>query len=141
MQLSHVFLQIKIPAKSFLTNRTRKWLFVVVRVHVKCQVVQLEKEKGFVNRLVAKIGRVHLVERLVAHIALVRLLSTVGQSVVLVVALLVESLSTELALERLVPVVYPHVCVQGGTPVEGFSTHLTFVRFLIGVDYLVSTQG
>ena len=45
MQLSHVFLQIKIPAKSFLTNRTRKWLFVVVRVHVKSQVVQLEKEK------------------------------------------------------------------------------------------------
>ena len=141
MQLSHVLLQIKIPAKSFLTNRTRKWLFVVVRVHVKCQVVQLEKEKGFVNRLVAKIGRVHLVERLVAHVALVSLLSTVGQAVVLVVALLVETLSAELALERLVPVVYPHVCVQGGTPVEGFSTHLTFVRFLIGVDYFVPAQG
>ena len=112
MQLSHVFLQIKIPAKSFLTNRTRKWLFVVVRVHVKSQVVQLEKEKGFVNRLVAKIGRVHLMERLVAHIALVSLLSAVGKSMVLVVALLVKSLSTEFALERFVPVVYPHVCVQ-----------------------------
>ena len=80
-------------------------------------------------------------KRFIADIALVRLLSTVGQSVVLVVALLVETLSTELALERLVPVVYPHVCVQGGTPVEGFSTHLTFVRFLIGVDYLVPAQG
>ena len=80
-------------------------------------------------------------EGLVAHIALVRLLSAVGQSVVLVVALLVETLATELALERLVPVVYPHVCVQGGTPVEGLSTHLTFVRFLVCVDYLVPAQG
>ena len=80
-------------------------------------------------------------ERLVAHIALVRLLSAVGQSVVLVVALLMESLPTELALERLVPVVYPHVCVQGRTPVEGLSTHLTFVRFLVCVDYLVPAQG
>ena len=80
-------------------------------------------------------------ESLVAHIALVSLLSAVGQSMVLVVALLVKSLSTEFALERFVPVVYPHVCVQGGTPVEGFSTHLTFVRFLIGVDYLVPAQG
>ena len=80
-------------------------------------------------------------ERLVAHIALVSLLSAVGQSVVLVVAFLVESLSTELALERLEPVVYPHVCVQGRTPVEGLSTHLTFVWLLIGVDYLVPAQG
>ena len=78
-------------------------------------------------------------ERLVAHIALVSLLSAVGKSMVLVVALLVESLSTELALERLVPVVYPHVCVQGRTSVEGLSAHLTLVWFLIGVDYLVPT--
>ena len=78
-------------------------------------------------------------ERLVAHIALVSLLSAVGKSMVLVVALLVETLSTELALERLVPVVYPHVCVQGGTSVEGLSTHLTLVWFLVGVDYLVPT--
>ena len=84
---------------------------------------------------------VHLVERLVANIALVSLFSAVRQSVVLVVALLVESLSTELALEWLVPVVYPHVGVQGGTPVEGLSTHLTFVRLLVGVDYLVPAQG
>ena len=51
-------------------------------------------------------------ECLVAHIALVSLLSAVGKSMVLVVALLVETLSTELALERFVPVVYSHVCVQ-----------------------------
>ena len=80
-------------------------------------------------------------ERLVAQIALVSFLSAVGKSMVLVVALLVETLSTELALERLVPVVYPHVCVQRGAPVEGLSTHLTLVWFLIGVDYLVPTQG
>ena len=51
-------------------------------------------------------------KRFIADIALVRLLSTVGQSVVLVVAFLVETLATELALERLVPVVNPHVSVQ-----------------------------
>ena len=84
---------------------------------------------------------VHLVERLVANIALVSLLSAVGKSVVLVVALLMKTLSTELALEWLVPIVYPHVGVQGGTPVEGLSTHLTFVRLLVGVDYLVPAQG
>ena len=54
MQLSHVLLQIKIPAKSFLTNRTRKWLCLVVGVHVKSQVVQLQKEKSFVNCLTEK---------------------------------------------------------------------------------------
>ena len=80
-------------------------------------------------------------ECLVAHIALVSLLSAVGQSVVLVVAFLVETLPTELALERLEPVVYPHVCVQGRTPVEGLSTHLAFVWLLIGVDYLVPAKG
>ena len=56
MQLSHVLLQIKIPAKSFLTNRTRKWLFVVVRVHVKSQVVQLEKEKVLLIDWSQKLG-------------------------------------------------------------------------------------
>lgn len=99
MQLSHVLLQIKIPAKSFL------------------------------------------VKRFIADIALVRLLSTVGQSVVLVVALLVETLATELALERLVPVVNPHVSVQSGAPVERLSTHLTLVRLLIGVDDLVTAES
>ena len=57
-------------------------------------------------------SKIYLVERFIADIALVRLLSTVGQSVVLVVALLVETLATELALERLVPVVNSHVSVQ-----------------------------
>ena len=56
MEFSHVFLQIKIPAKSFLTNRTRKWLFVVVRVHVKSQVVQLEKEKVLLIDWSQKLG-------------------------------------------------------------------------------------
>ena len=40
-------------------------------------------------------------KRFIADIALVRLLSTVGQSVVLVVALLVESFTAKLADERL----------------------------------------
>lgn len=58
----------------------------------------------------------YLVERLVADIALVSLLSAVGQPVVLVVALLVESLPTKLAREWLVAVVNSHVSVQCGTP-------------------------
>ena len=80
-------------------------------------------------------------KRFIADIALVRLLSTVGQSVVLVVALLVETLATELALERLVPVVNPHVSVQSGAPVERLSTNLTLVRLLIGVDDLVTAES
>ena len=59
---------------------------------------------------------VHLVKRLVANIALVSLLSAVGQSMVLVVALLVEPLPAELAVVRLEPVVDPHVRVQGRAP-------------------------
>ena len=80
-------------------------------------------------------------KRFIADIALVRLLSTVGQSVVLVVALLMETLATELTLERLVPVVNPHVSVQSGAPVERLSTNLTLVRLLIGVDDLVTTES
>ena len=80
-------------------------------------------------------------KRFIADIALVRLLSTVSKSVVLVVALLVETLATELALERLVPVVNPHVSVQSGAPVERLSTNLTLVRLLIGVDDLVTTES
>ena len=58
----------------------------------------------------------YLVECLVADVALVSLLSAVGQPVVLVVALLVESLPTKLAGERLVAIVNPHVSVQCGAP-------------------------
>ena len=53
---------------------------------------------------------------LIADIALVSLLPTMGQTVVLVVALLVEPLATELTAKRLVAVVDSHVRVQRGAP-------------------------
>jgi hypothetical protein len=52
------------------------------------------------------------VKCLIADIALVSLLPTMGQTVVLVVALLVEPLATELTAKRLVAVVDSHVRVQ-----------------------------
>jgi len=37
-----VFLEVEVPAKPFAANVTREWLLVVVRVHVKRQVVHLK---------------------------------------------------------------------------------------------------
>ena len=65
-------------------------------------------------------------EGLVADVALVCLLSGVGEPVVLVVALLVEPLPAELAVVRLEPVVDPHVRVQRGAPGWLFSDVVKF---------------
>ena len=80
-------------------------------------------------------------ECLVTDVTLVSLLPRVGQSMVLVVSLLVEPLPTELAHPGLVPVVYPHVGVEGGAPVERLPTGQTLVRLLVGVDDLVPAEG
>ena len=95
---------------------TRKWLFVVVGVHVKGQVVQLKRERVvLIDRPLHSDGS-YLVKCLVADIALVSLLPAMGQTVVLVVALLVEPLATELTTKGLVAVVDSHVRVQRGAP-------------------------
>jgi hypothetical protein len=120
VQLAHVFLQIKVPAKPFGTHRTRKRFLLVMSVHVKCQIVDL-------------------VERLVTDRALVLLFGAVGQFVVFVVTLLVKSFPTKLANVRLVSEVDPHVCVEGGAPVERLGALVTFVRFIRGVDDFVAT--
>ena len=80
-------------------------------------------------------------ECLVTDVTLVSLLARVGQSMVLVVSLLVEPLPTELAHPGLVPVVYPHVGVEGGAPVEGLTTGHTLVWLLVGVNDLVPAQS
>ncbi len=68
VQFPNVFLKIKVPAETLAACRTGERLLVVVRVHVKCEVV-------------------HLVEGFVADIALELFFSAVGQFVVFVVAL------------------------------------------------------
>ena len=84
---------------------------------------------------------IYLVECLIADVTFVRLLTRVGQTVVLVVSLLMESLPTELTHPGLVAVVDPHVGVEGGAPVERLPTGQTLVRLLVGVDDLVPAEG
>jgi hypothetical protein len=78
---------------------------------------------------------------LVAYIALVRLLPRVGESVILVVALLVEAFPAELARVRSVALVYPHMRVQRRAAVEGLSARLALVRLIVRVDDLVAAQS
>ena len=117
-----MLLEVKISTESLLTDAARVGLPLVVRVHVKCQVVDL-------------------MEGLVADFALELFLLGVGQSVVLVVALLVESFAAVLAYEGLESLMDAQVGVQSGGAVEGLSTRSTFVWLLGGVDDLVSAQG
>lgn len=93
VQLTHVFLEIKVTTEALSARLARVRLLVVVRVHVKGEVV-------------------YLVEGLVANGALVSLLARMGQFVVLVVAFLVEALAAELAHPRFVAVVNANVSVQ-----------------------------
>lgn len=122
MQLPHVFLEVKIPAETFAADLAGERLLVVVRMHVKSQIVDLMK--GFV-----------------ADAAFVRLLAAVRQLVILVIALLVKAFAAELADERLEIGVDARVGVQGGASVEGLAASHAFVRLLGGVDDLVSTEG
>lgn len=122
VQLPHVLLEIEVPAEALTADLAGERLLVVVRVHVKGQIVDLVK--GFV-----------------ADVALVRLLAAVRQLVILVVALLVKALAAELADERLEVGVDARVGVQGGAPVEGLAAGHAFVRLLGGVDDLMSTEG
>ena len=107
VQLPDVLLEVKVAAESLAADGTLEGFLVVVCVHVEGEVV-------------------HLVERLVTHVTLVRLLARVGEFVVLVVALLVEAFPAELTHERLVPLVDPDVRVQRRRPVntQHLVTHL-----------------
>lgn len=41
MQFADMLFKVKIPAESFTAFLACKWLLVIVRVHVKCQIVHL----------------------------------------------------------------------------------------------------
>lgn len=83
---------------------------------------------------------VHLMEGLVADVALVRFVATVGQLVILVIPLLMESFATEFADEWLVASVNSRVRVEGRRSIECLSACVAFVGLLGGVDYFVAAQ-
>lgn len=122
MQLSYVLFQVEISTKSFPTSFTGEGLLVVVRVHVESKVVDL-------------------VEGLIANGALERFLSAVGEFVIFVISLLVKAFPTVLTDKGFVPIVDPDMSVQSGAPIKRFSTGLTLVRFLGGVDDFMATEG
>lgn len=117
-----MLLQVEIPTKPFPTRFAGEGLLVVVRVHVKGQVVDL-------------------VERFITDDTLERLFPAVGQLVILIVSLLVETFPAVFANEGFVAVVNADVRVQGGRAVERFATGATLVRFFGSVDNLVATKG
>lgn len=105
-----MLLKVEVPAKAFSANAASERLSFVVGVHVEGQVVDL-------------------VEGLVANVALVSLLSTMCQTVVLVVAFLMESFPAEFADERLVTSMDSCMRVERRRSVEGFTTRQAFMRF------------
>lgn len=88
-----MLLEVEIPTESLSADRTGKWLLIVVRVHVKRQVV-------------------NLVESLITDFTFERFLSAVRQPVIFVIALLMKALAAVLADERLVVCVDARVGVQ-----------------------------
>lgn len=122
MQLPHVLLEIEVPAEALTADLAGERLLVVVRVHVKSEIVDL-------------------VEGFVADVALVGLFTAVRQLVIFVVALLMKTLAAELADKRLEIGVDARVGVQGGAPVEGLAAGHALVRLLGSVDDFMSTEG
>lgn len=114
--------QIEVPTETLSANLAREGLLLVVRVHMKGQVVDL-------------------VKGLVAHVTLILLLAAVCQFVILVVAPLMESLTAEFTDERFITLVNAHVCVESRASVERLAACITLVRFLRCVDDLVAAQG
>lgn len=109
--------------KSIIINKFKETdrFLVVVRVHVKRQIVDLVK--GFV-----------------ANDALVGLFDRMSQFVILVVAFLMESFAAMFANERFETGVNSDVRVQRRRSVERFAASRTFVRFFGRVDDFVTTQ-
>jgi len=78
-------------------------------------------------------------KRLVTYTTLVLLLRAVRKFVVLVVTLLMESFATMFTRVRFVVHMDSHMGIQCRTAVECLTTGLTFVRFIRGVNDLMST--
>lgn len=77
----------------------------------------------------------------VANVAPERLLTGVGQPVVLIVALLMKPFAAEFADIRTIAEMDSHVRVQGGASVEGLSTGVALVRLLRRVNDLVAAKS
>lgn len=110
VQFTHVLFKVKIATKTFAAHLTRERLFVVVGMHVKCEIVDL-------------------MERLRTDCAFVGFLAAVGKFVVFVVAFLVKALPAIFADERFVAGVDSSVSVKSGRSVESFAACVTFVWF------------
>ena len=121
MKFSYMFLEIKVPTKSFLAYAARVWLLFIVCMHVEREIV-------------------HLVESLITYITLVLLLRAVREFMVLVIPFLVKAFTAEFAREWLVIQVNTHVCVKRAATVECLAACFTFVWLLLGVDDLMATQ-
>jgi len=122
VQLPHVLLEVKVPAKTLAADLAGEGFFVVVRVHVEGQIVDL-------------------VKRLVTDVALVCLFAAVRELVILVVTLLVKTFAAELADKWLEIGVYARMSVQGGATVESLAAGHAFVRLLGCVDDLMPAEG
>jgi hypothetical protein len=118
MEFPHVFFQVKVPTKPLSAEMASKRFLVIVRVHMKRQIVDL-------------------VESLVADCTFILLLAGVGEFMVLVVAFLVEPLPAEFADVGFVAQVDSHVCVERTAAVKRFAAGLAFVRFFRCVDDFV----
>ncbi|CAL4121134.1 unnamed protein product, partial [Meganyctiphanes norvegica] len=119
MQLTHMLLQVKIPAKAFATYCTLKWLLVIVCVHMECQII-------------------NLMEGLITDMTFVCLLARVCEFVVLVVTLLVEALAAEFTHIGFIAIMDPDMGVKSGRSVKGLSTSITLMWLLRCMYYFVS---
>lgn len=114
-----MFFKVKIPAESLAAFLACKWFLVIMRVHVKCQIV-------------------HLVESLAADVALEGFLASMSESVIFIIALLMKTLSANITHKWLVTSVDSDVSVQRRGSVKRLPTDVALVRFLLCVDDLVA---
>jgi hypothetical protein len=122
MKFPHVFLEVKVPAESFVTNVTSVGFLVVVCMHVKGEIVDL-------------------VKGLVTNVTLVLLVSRMSQLVVLVVAFLMESFATEFTDPGLQSRMDPHMSVQGRRTIEALAALCAPMRLLLRVNDLMSAES
>lgn len=106
-----MFLQVKVSTKAFGTYIARVRFLIIVRVHMKREIVDLMK-------------------CFVTYRTLILFLRAVSKFVVFIVSLLVETFPAKFARERFVVEMNTHVRVQCGATVECFSARGTLVGFI-----------
>ena len=114
--------EVEIPAEPFAAFLACKWLLIIMRVHVECQIIDL-------------------MEGFAADVALKWLFSSVCQSVIFIITLLVKTFAANIANKRFVSGVNADVSVQRGRSVESFAANVTFVWLFLRVDNFMSAEG